>query len=386
MREEASFKIQQFFTTLEIPVAEQPIVQHCLVHGLVNYYRHIYGHDKYGSYPEFLLQERLHEPYILGFGVVQVVRHPELALTTQQQVVKYALQQIDPTEEFGIPYGLLVILGFLARSHLLEASTFRAVLLIAVGCSHHAEFENWEKSDLFSLLEWLLAPGEIDPKEQVWWLQVLATQLMKPHLGVAFTDYILQHPAPSLDWKQEMCRAWLSDRAFGQMPIEVQVLTANLQSDESAFESMLMGHGLGRDPEQSKGTQSIFLDGANARTAMLLSGQLYRMTLPVICRRAIVALVQTGADPLEVCQTYFTMDQHETVRSLNLGVADVLLAYRSQIPTEAARQFIEQGICHPKVATRKAFFQVGYELFGQEYLTRAQAEKTKSIRDWASRQ
>lgn len=385
MREDGSFNIQQFFTALEIPATEQPIVQDCLVRGLATYYRHLYGYDKYGSYPEFLINERMYEPYIFGFGAVQVVRHPHLSLATQQHIVKYTLQQIDPTEEFGVPCGLLSLLGFLARSHLLEASTFRAVLIIVFTSSNHSEFEDWEKSDLFSLLEWLLGSGHISSEEQIWWLQALATYLKNPHLGQAFVDYILQHFAPSNDWKQEMCRAWLSEHAAGQIPIEIQVLTANLQSDESALESMLMGHGLELAAE-SNGTQLIVSDNYGIRTAMLLKGQIYPLTLPSVRRKAIVALVRFGADPLTVCQTYFSMDHHEWVQSFNQGVADILLAYRSQIPAEAARQFVEQGIHHAKVATRKVFFRVGYELFGASYLTRAQTEKTKSIRDWALKQ
>ena len=103
-------------------------------------------------------------------------------------------------------------------------------------------------------------------------------------------------------------------------------------------------------------------------------------------RRAVLELPQLGEDPLQVCQTYLESDDGYTADAINQGVADVIRAYSPDLPREAVQALVERGIKIPKLTTRKAFFRLGADLFGPDYLTRAQADKTKSIRDWATKQ
>ena len=82
------FSLNLFFRKLGIPERERAVVEECLVLGLGRYYRYIYGYDKYGRRLGYLLEERMHEPYIFGYGAVEVVRHPSLSAETKLKVVQ----------------------------------------------------------------------------------------------------------------------------------------------------------------------------------------------------------------------------------------------------------------------------------------------------------
>ncbi|MEK7783999.1 MAG: hypothetical protein AAB658_01075, partial [Chloroflexota bacterium] len=126
-----TFDLGKFYKQLDIAKHEQETVAECLARGLEHYYQHIYGYDKYGKRPAFLIGERMVEPYIFGFGAVEVVRHNGLSPETRFKIVKHAVKQIDATAEYGTPHGLPVMISFLAGADVLDSPSFRSLMIAA---------------------------------------------------------------------------------------------------------------------------------------------------------------------------------------------------------------------------------------------------------------
>ena len=93
------------------------------------YYYDIYGYDKYSKRPEFLIGERMGEPYIFGYGALEIIQHKRISKSTKFKVCQYVLSTTNLTYEYGVPYGLITFLGFLAAENELTAGTFWASTL-----------------------------------------------------------------------------------------------------------------------------------------------------------------------------------------------------------------------------------------------------------------
>jgi hypothetical protein len=384
MRDDDRFELHQFFNDLTIPVAEQPIVKACLVNGLAAYYQDLYGYDKYGKYPEALLPERMYEPYIMGYGAVEVVRCSNLSVETRLKVVKYTMQQTDPMEEYGTPYGLPVLLHFLAQQNSLDARTFNSVMLVAL-CDRHRLLNSLTKDELFRLIDWLVLCSEMPPAQQLWWLQTFFSIIETPQHSKAFLERLIDNEQIPVALRRELCQTLLESTASGEPPVEAKILQAQMLGEESAMEAVFLdAHSstLSMQSAQTPGLASLF----GTATQMLLMGQLLGAMPPSTRRRAVLALVQLGEDPLTVCQAYLSDEPHFTTEAINQGIADILLTYHQQLPETAIRELVEQGIRCSKATVRKLFFAVGYELLGEEYLNRALQNSTRSIRDWAEKQ
>ncbi len=110
------------------------------------------------------------------------------------------------------------------------------------------------------------------------------------------------------------------------------------------------------------------------------------MTPNYMKRRAVFGLAQLGEDPISVCQTYLDSESGSAADAINQGVVDVIREYHQHLPQAVVQELVERGLKIRKTNTRKTFFQLGAELLGPDYLTRAQSEPSKSIRDWAAQQ
>jgi hypothetical protein len=385
--DERFFDLQQFFQDLAIPQSEHAEVEKCFTKGVVAYYQHIFGYDKYGKNPTEMIAERMYEPYVFGFGAVVGVRSQKLAIATRQAIVKYTFQQVDPTEEYGIPYGLPILLSFLAETKVLDAATFRSVLLMAIATNTYA-LEEMQRQEMLSLLDWIITQSVMPESEQIWWLQLLPCQINKPAIGKPFAEHLLQHPQLSDAFKRELCQAWLSDQPTGTAPLAAQVFLTQLSTDESALEALFF------EPT----TETTTVVNAAPKTPQpakefgtlgttLLQGKLLNNIPNHIQRLALAQLVALSPDPLAVCQAYFQANSSGSrAEALNQEVADVLRSHQASIDPQALRQFIDQAIGSKISSIRKTFYQLGFDLFGQAYLHQAKQDKTKSICDWAAKQ
>ena len=387
MRDDGSFDINQFFQDLAIQTSEQAEVEDCLIQGLAAYYRYIYGYDKYGEYPNSLIQERIYVPFVFGFGAVEAVRRPVLAIETRQKMVQYTLQQIDPYEEYGVPYGLPILLSCSARTGSLSAPVFRWIWLLTTA-ERREVFDEWKKDELFSLIDWITNENNLPQDEPIWWLQHLSTQCDKPHLSKVLADYLLQHVSLSTSFKLALCRAWLSKEPAGAPPVLWKAFKAQMHEDSVALETVLSE--LPTTEREGVAQQAEMLADIGAVITMfsiMVENNAYLSQMPnALKRRAVLALTQLGEDALQICQTYLDSDDGYAADAINQGVADVIRVYSSDLPRDAVQALVEQGVKSHKLTTRKAFFKLGADLFGPEYLTRAQKDKTKSVRDWSTKQ
>jgi hypothetical protein len=113
---------------------------------------------------EAFMETKLSSPYIFGYALVAILSNRRLSRLTKIKVCQYALDQMDPLEGEGIPYGLVNMLAFLAREGMLVMPVF-GLLLFMLDYTRRGLFTsyNWledlsDKSELVDLLTWL-QPG-----------------------------------------------------------------------------------------------------------------------------------------------------------------------------------------------------------------------------------
>jgi len=402
-----TFNLGQFLKQLKIANHEHQAVTDCLTHGLAAYYRHIYGYDKYGPAPHFLIGERMHEPYIFGFGAVAIVRHATLSPETRLKVIQYALDRVDATAEYGTPHGLPVMLSFMAEAGVLEPGLFRSVIIAAdFGGSL---FDDWALDEVRRLMDWLIVKAEVSEPEQLWWLWHISVNAEPSHAARGLAETVLGHDALSTLNKRALCEAWLTDAPAGRPPAQWGAMQSLLSGDLKGFASYAAEAGLplpkglpsratieagydaALDTLLGEENEEAAALGTPAPSLHLLRKMLVGpMGLVVLTpgslkRAAIAALPGLGDDPLVVCRRYLGAKPDYYADTLNQGVADVIRAYRGQMPEDAVRGLVEQGLRVGAVATRKAYYQLGADLFGVEYMERAVQDTAKSIREWATK-
>jgi len=106
---------------------------------------------------------------------------------------------------------------------------------------------------------------------------------------------------------------------------------------------------------------------------------------PFLKRLAIPALVRLGEDIEEVAETFWDSDRDYYRDVLNAGIADALEEFHDQIAPAKMRQWIERGINCTSAATRKRFYALSTEYYGNEYMERALEDNAKSVRSWAAK-
>lgn len=381
------FDLDDFFRVLEIPKKEQRLVTKCFTDGVETYYQFIYGYNKYGRQPEFLIGERMGEPYIFGFGCVRVVRQPKLSLETRVKVVRYMLADMQPPEEYGTPHGLPAVVSFLAGAGVLEPPLFRSLMFFADIESHNL-FEDWETDEAIMLSDWVIAKADIPRSERLWWLWYIGVHCEAHHIGRKVVQYWMGHPAlPTAD-KRTLCFSWLEEDAPIEPPDEWLALEAELFGEMPGDPAELLSSPPDALPELAPDDEPPdFMPSINFLRYALVGGARGFILTPAYCKRqALKALPLLGEDALTLCETYLDSDRDYTADSVNLGVADVLREHHATLPPAAVRNLIERGTRIGKVATRKGFYRLGADLIGPEYWERARADNAKSIRTWAIKQ
>ncbi len=399
----AGFDLKRFYRQLEIPPAEQAALGACLEHGLQDYKRHAYGEGK--KKPALDLKEQLRRPYVFGFGAVAAVRETALSVETRLKVAGYALQLIDVEAEYGTPHGLPALLSFAASTGRLEPELFRSVMITAD--FEGALFDDWPLEEVHQLLDWVLEKAALPQPEKLWWVWYLTLHGEPPTLCRVLAETLLAHGALSADQKRALCQAWLTDTPAGPPPAQWEAMQALLRGDVEAFARSAAEAGL-PVPEKLPSPAEIEADYDRALDAVLdddgetaepthLSFTLLRrmlvgpmgivpLTPGAYKREALFALPGLGEDPLALCQRYLDSARGEYYAdAINQGVADVLAAYANQMPPEAVCALVEKGLQIGAVATRKAFYQVGGDLCGPDYLASAAQDPAKTIRDWAAK-
>jgi hypothetical protein len=106
---------------------------------------------------------------------------------------------------------------------------------------------------------------------------------------------------------------------------------------------------------------------------------------PKMVHLGVVWLARLGDDPLELARTYLAY--YGSYRDqIHGAVADILSEHAATLPPEQVQQLIEEGLTlSGESSTRRRFYQLGADLFGEEYVTRATADTASRVRQWAAR-
>jgi hypothetical protein len=401
-RRSAGFDLKKFYRQLAIPRAEQPLVADCLEQGLQKFYAHLYGKTK--KVQSDGIKERMQKPFVFGFGAVEAARADTLTPETRLKVVGYALDQIDVETEYGLPHGLPAMLSFLARAGKLEPELFRSVMMAA---EFETElFDDWPLAEAHILLDWVLAAPGLPEAERLWWVWHLSLHCEPPSVCLSLAEILLAHADLSAEQKRALCQAWLTDTPLGRPPAQWEAMQALLRGDVEAYAQVAAAAGLTVpetlptaaeiEADYDAALETLLGENDGDETSALSFTMLRRMlvgpmgiaplTPGVYKREALFALAGLGEDPLALAQKYLDSGRGEYYAdAINLGVLDVLSTYATQMPPAEARALLERALVVGAVPTRKAAYQLGAELWGETYLTRAAADSAKVIRDWAAK-
>lgn len=388
-----TFDIDQFFADLKIESAkEQARIRSCFAQGLEVYYENLYGYRKYGRKPEHLINERMGEPYIFGFGMVEVLRAKRgIKETSKLAICQYTLQTAVPEDEYGVPHGLIVLASYLAETGYLVADIFRATMQLTNLLRHW--IWPWQIEEAIPLSNWLIAQEAIPNQEKLFWLWHLSMQLNDQyHFGKKLVMHWLEHPNLPNDVKKELVQGWLDNvKHLGTPPAPWRLVMAQVAGDLAAAEQALKEMGASR--REIKEVKKLIEEEADDQdlVSRLFShdplfnfdpsfGYLY---VPDWLRRiAVLQLAKLGEDAWETAVLYLDSSREYGSEAINKGVADILSEYADAIPPDELRELIEKGIQIPQVPTRKVFYQLSTRFYGTELLEKTATDNAASIRNW----
>ena len=386
------------YKQLKINKSEQALVTDCLMLGLARFHDHVSGSS--GRRAIEKLAGRIGEPYIFGFGAVEVARNPGLALDTRLKFIEHALHSFDATTEYGIPHGLPILASCAASTGALQPDLFRP-MLIAAGFAG-AMFDDWQIAEVQALFQWLIDRADMPKAERLWWLWQIMINCEEGRLGRRLGGWLLAHDDIGLKSKKTLCTAWLTDTAPGEPPPQWEALQALLRGDVKDFVAHAAEAGVTADAtisgeeieaDYDAALDALLDDTEESRTSLPMPLQLLRNTLvgplgdvvytpSTLKHLALITLPNLGDDPVKVCQTYLGEERRPQGATLNLGVAAIIRAHQSRIPKAVQRKLVARGLKLGGVATRKTFYQLGADLFGENFWKGARQDEAKSIRDW----
>jgi hypothetical protein len=391
----------RLFKELSVRRADQPLITDCLMLGLARFHEHVYGAPARRSVAN--LASRIREPYIFGFGAVEVARNDAIPLDIRIRFADTALQSFDATTEYGIPHGLPILASFLARAGVLEPDVMRTMLITAGFAG--AMFDDWQLDEVQRLCQWLIDRVDMPKAERLWWLWQLSINCEDAKTARQVGEWQLGHADVGHKTKVALCRAWLDDMPPGEPPPQWEALQSLLQGDVRGFVRHAAEAGFEADgtisSEEIEADYDAALDALldeaeedNDPPAMPLHllrrslvgpmGELVN-TPSVLKHLALINLVRYGVEPAEICQTYLGEERRPHGATYNLGVAEVIRAEHARIPTAVLRRLVARGVSVGGVATRRAFYQLGVDIFGEKFRKNASQDGSKSIRDWAKR-
>jgi hypothetical protein len=317
--------------------------------------------------------------------------------------VEHAIRSFDATTEYGIPHGLPIMASCLAPTGALDPDLFRTMLVSASFAG--AMFDDWHVSEVTTLFQWLIDRADMPKAERLWWLWQIMINCEDARLVGRLGRWLLAHDEVGLKSKKTLCNAWLTDTAPGEPPPQWEALQALLRGDVDEYVVHAAEAGVVADGTISQAEIEADYDAAlDALIDETEDGgdpppmplQLLRNTLvgplgdvvytpSTLKHLALTTLPDLGDDPVQVCQAFLSEEHRPQGATLNLGVAAVIRAHHRRIPKAVQRKLVARGLKLGKIATRKAYYQLGVELFGNDFWKGARQDEAKSIRDWATK-
>lgn len=380
--------IRKFLAVHHIPENEHALVEQCLSEAVDGFYAEGGYSARWWSDAELLKY-----PVLLGHAAVAALRHPHLSPPTKHRLINAALQNANPMLERHVPYGLLPMLSFLSQFGLTESQFVALMNLVAMTRDW---YKDWLRKEIRQLYHWLLADAPFSAADRVWWLWYLLAHCDQPALGYALVEECFTHPAWPVEEKRELAFALLHGKMTRPAPAHWRLAQALFQGDEAAAQQALQE--LPAEERQTLAAAfTTALPAAPARgrddnmgpsfgfIRYMLAGD--NVFQPLYLQKAgLLALPKLGEDPRTLCEMYFMERGNQfPADAINTGIVEILRAYQTQIPEEALRALIERGLGVGLVNTRKAFYQLGGDLYGAEYWARAAQDNARSIREWVMR-
>ncbi|MFQ5340142.1 MAG: hypothetical protein ACE5F6_01200 [Anaerolineae bacterium] len=347
------FSLKRFYKELNISQDERPLIDEAMGKGLEKYYSDLYGYDKYGKEPVFLIDERMGEPYIFGYAAVRILHHEGISARTKRAVAEYTLAITRPGGEFGTPHGLSVAVSYLvAGGHLRGQQLASAVRSLA---GEQDVFVSMTAEDTRALTDGLIADQELSLEERLDLLNFLLIRCQYAFArGKEMLERALETPAISREQKKTLCTWIIHGRAQGRQE-GLNVLEALMRGEEAGAFPQLTAASLGLVPEYLK-------------------------------RHAIVGLAQVEGDPAAVARRYLGAGKRYDAVPFDQAVGDIIETYHAEMSPAEVREMVEQGARASAFQTRLRFYQLGLKLYGPQFIRPALEDRSKKVQKWARKQ
>lgn len=390
------FRLDGFLADGQFPETEHNTIRRCLAVGLEKYYRDVYGYDKHGKQPAYLIDDTLHRPYLFGYGALEIIRHKRLRPASKMAVCDYAVNAMQIDAEEGVPYGILTLLGYMATQEALEyGKLLEAVIGLGFNVSNSFAWPNWlegaKQSEMLALVDWIAASDDIPVDEKLWWAWKLGIQSGKRQsVGKAMAIRWLSLDALSTRARLTLCHSWLTRKGeVGTPPLIWQFNSAMSAGQFGEAKRLIQEHGLEVEPELSEMLAEVEREYVEAEPSgaagLVTSYHAWYIVPPYLHRLAIPALVRLGEDLEQTIEVYWQADSDYYKDANTAGVADAIREFSERLSPARRRELIERGVTHGSAQTRKAFYLLSEELYGDEYLERALQDNAASLRTWAAK-
>jgi hypothetical protein len=193
------------------------------------------------------------------------------------------------------------------------------------------------------------------PEERAFWAHSLINRHQDQPGAADLINYLLGSEELPQDLRVELCWAWIH---FRQPRLAVEAPAPD-GTDRGRFVSEHLPFWIAHAPSWP--------------------------TLHMV-RLGLVWLPRLGEDPVELAETYVEY-RNAFAEQMHAAVAEIIAEHHASMPDDAVRRVLEHGIAiSGSGPTRRRFYRLGADLFGEQYLTRATADAAGSVRQWASRQ
>lgn len=350
---QAGFDFAVFCSGIGATVRERSPLRQDLVRGLKDYFEATYGYDRYGAETVLLLPERMSQPYVYGYALVRLLHDRRLSDRTKAGAVKLALDMIDYGADGGLPYGLYGGMYFLARHGELSTDDLRYGLVVSAG--EPEPFRGTEKHECVHFFQMLVAHRDLPSGERCFWGHSLIARHRDQPGATELIDVLLGQADIPEEERRELCRAWINWR---QPRLDVPIPSADI------------------------GFRSVFVaEHLPFWVAHAPSWPTWKMV-----HMGLIWMARLGDDPLQLAQTYIAY-QGSGAEQIHGAVADIVAEHHASMPEADVKAVVEQGIAITGSSpTRRRFYRLGTDLYGNEYLTRATEDAANSVRQWAVRQ
>jgi len=389
------FDLDQFLYGLEIPPKEHPHIRRALSKGLGQYFYDMYGRYEHGKQPANLIPNHMGVPFTFGYGALAILDHKQISQDTKIKICQFALANINPIYEDGLPYGLVTLLGYLAETDNLPLPIFHLSMITlefgGIGSFRHSLWQlGIRREAVLTLLNWLIIHPDISADEKLFWAWRWSLESEDDsHLVKTLANAWLTHSHVPDESKQQLCWAWLrGTKEVGTPPQTWQIMDSFLSGDREKFENLIADTDNTTSLPFPELIPPSLDESDDGLVLQLLHGLRNSWLIPAALKRiAIPALARLGDDPQAIAEMFWESgDVNYYIDAIHNGIADLLREFQEQLPPPELRHLVERGLNFSRVSVRKTFHVLAQELYGDKYLPQTQQDTAKSLRTWGEKQ